>query len=65
MFKQTKTANPLEGGLSESEEGQEMGFLSVLGLFTMGEKCENALKFEESLCVQILAYFSRKDITGF
>lgn len=34
-----------------------------MGLFSLGEKPKNALKSEEGLCVQILAYLSRKDIT--
>lgn len=50
-FKQTKTVNPLEGGLSESEKRQEMSSLFAVISFSLGEKPKNALKFEDGLCV--------------
>ena len=53
-FKKTKTVNTLEEGLSKLKKRQETASPLVMGLFTLGEKPKNALKFEEGLCVQIL-----------
>ena len=64
-LKQTETAIPLEGGLSQSEERQETDSVLVVGVFTLGETHENASKLKDGLCSDISVIFQERPYIGF